>query len=597
MARLILKSPYLKYGGSNSVSGYLKYIGTRERVELLPDDRPPTRKQEQFITKLVKDFPNSKELDEYSDYTAKPTKANASTFITRALEENWSAVQQSDGYMKYIATRPRAERLSDHGLFGDEDGVDLEKAIRELDQYTGNVWTHIISLKREDATRLGYNNAKSWMNLLRANRNDIAAAMNIPPNHFRWYAAYHNEGDHPHVHMMAWSTVPEEAYLTKEGIRQIKSRLMNQIFKQEMLHTYEQKSQSRDELVREARRAIRRLTREMAQSICSAPEIEQKMEQLAGQLGTVKGTLTRYQGAIRIHINPHLGGKPITQVTGKDVQKLYDALASHGNQITGKGLASSTIRGIHSMLHEALDAAKQAGLIPWNPTEEIPTPKFACKVKQILTDEQLDVFMAIIQQDDIWHDFFYTELTTGLRRGEICGLKWTDFNEADGTLKVRRTVHQEKGGKLTTWDTKTAAGTRTIILPPSTAELLRERKKSALTEWIFPNPLKPEQPTRPGTAYNRMKSLLKAAGLPDLRFHDLRHTFATHALTSGVDVKTLSGILGHTRSAFTLDTYTHTTGDMQRRAAEIVETFLTDIFGEELRPWEESARAVREPSA
>ena len=256
---------------------------------MLPDDRPPTRKQEQFITKLVKDFPNSKELDEYSDYTAKPTKANASTFITRALEENWSAVQQSDGYMKYIATRPRAERLSDHGLFGDEDGVDLEKAIRELDQYTGNVWTHIISLKREDATRLGYNNAKSWMNLLRANRNDIAAAMNIPPNHFRWYAAYHNEGDHPHVHMMAWSTVPEEAYLTKEGIRQIKSRLMNQIFKQEMLHTYEQKSQSRDELVRETRRAIRRLTREMAQSICSAPEIEQKMEQLAGQLGTVKG--------------------------------------------------------------------------------------------------------------------------------------------------------------------------------------------------------------------------------------------------------------------------------------------------------------------
>ena len=289
MARLILKSPYLQCDRNHPVSGYLQYIGTRERVELLPDDRPPTRKQEQLVRKLVKDFPSSKKLDEYSDYEAKPTKANASVFITRALEENWSAVQQSDGYMKYIATRPRAERLSDHGLFGDEDGVDLEKAIRELDQYTGNVWTHIISLKREAAARLGYDNAKAWQNLLRANRNDIAAAMNIPPNHFRWYAAYHNEGDHPHVHMMAWSTVPEEAYLTKEGIRQIKSRLMNQIFKQEMLHTYEQKSQSRDELVREARRAIRRLTREMAQSICSAPEIEQKMEQLAGQLETVKG--------------------------------------------------------------------------------------------------------------------------------------------------------------------------------------------------------------------------------------------------------------------------------------------------------------------
>ena len=289
MARLILKSPYLKCDGTHSVSGYLRYIGTRERVEVLPDDRPPTRKQERLVRKLVKDFPSSKELGEYLDYETKPTKANASVLITRALEENWSQVQQSEGYMKYIATRPRAERLGDHGLFSDEDGVNLEQAMRELDQYGGNVWTHILSLKREDAARLGYDNAKAWMNLLRANRNDIAAAMNIPPNHFRWYAAFHDEGDHPHVHMMAWSTVPEEAYLTKEGIRQIKSRLMNQIFKQEMLHTYEQKSQSRDELVREARRAIRRLTREMAQSICSAPEIGQKMEQLAGQLETVKG--------------------------------------------------------------------------------------------------------------------------------------------------------------------------------------------------------------------------------------------------------------------------------------------------------------------
>ena len=289
MARLILKSPYLKCDGNHSVSGYLRYIGTRERVELLPDDRPPTRKQEQLVRKLTKDFPEAKELGEYSDYEAKPTKANASAFITRALEENWSAVQQSDGYMKYIATRPRAERLGDHGLFGDEDGVNLEQAMDELDYYTGNVWTHIISLKREDAARLGYDNARAWQNLLRANRNDIASAMNIPPNHFRWYAAYHDEGDHPHVHMMAWSTVPGEAYLTQDGIRNIKSMLTNQIFQQEMLHTYEQKSQSRDELVREARRAIRCLTREMAQSICSAPEIEQKIEQLAGQLETVKG--------------------------------------------------------------------------------------------------------------------------------------------------------------------------------------------------------------------------------------------------------------------------------------------------------------------
>ena len=289
MARLIMKSPYLKCGNGSSVSGYLRYIGTRERVELLPDDRPPTRKQEQLITKLVKDFPDSKELDKHSDCKTKPTKSNASAFISRSLEENWPAVQQSEGYMKYIATRPRAERLGNHGLFSDEDSVDLAKAMDELDHYTGNVWTHILSLKREDAARLGYDNARAWRNLLRANRNDIAAAMNISPGNFRWYAAFHDESEHPHVHMMAWSTVPGEAYLTREGIQKIKSTLTNQIFKQEMLHTYEQKSQSRDELVREARRTIRKLTQEMARSICSVPEIEQKMEQLATQLETVKG--------------------------------------------------------------------------------------------------------------------------------------------------------------------------------------------------------------------------------------------------------------------------------------------------------------------
>ena len=233
-------------------------------------------------------------------------------------------------------------------------------------------------------------------------------------------------------------------------------------------------------------------------------------------------------------------------------------------------------------------------MIPKSAVEEIKLPKASHRPMQVLTDEQLDKFMEVIWEDLLWHDFFYTELTTGLRRGEICGLKWEDFDEADGTLKIRRTVHQERGGKLTTWDTKTATGTRTIILPPSTVNLLQNRKKSSLTEWIFPAPLRLEQPIRPSTAYNRMKTLLKQAGLPNLRFHDLRHTFATHALTSGVDVKTLSGILGHTRSAFTLDTYTHTTGDMQRRAAEIVETFLTDIMGEELKPWEESAKAAKE---
>ena len=289
MARLIVKSPYIKCGGGNSAGGYMRYIATRERVELIQNDRPPTRKQEQLIAKLVKDFPDAKEMGEYGDYQEHPTKANASAFISQALEENWSDVQKSDGYMKYIATRPRAERLGSHGLFGDKDGVELDKAMAELESYTGNVWTHIISLKREDAERLGYDNARAWRNLLRAHRNDIAAAMNIPPQDFRWYAAFHDEGDHPHVHMMAWSVKPGQAYLSQDGIRQIKSKLTNDIFQQEMLHLYEQKTVSRDQLVREARQAMRELVQQMRTRICDHPEAERLMQELALQLETVKG--------------------------------------------------------------------------------------------------------------------------------------------------------------------------------------------------------------------------------------------------------------------------------------------------------------------
>ena len=289
MARLIVKSPYIKCGGGNSAGGYMRYIATRERVELIQNDRPPTRKQEQLIAKLVKDFPDAKEMGEYGDYQEHPTKANASAFISQAVEENWSDVQESDGYMKYIATRPRAERLGAHGLFGDKDGVELDKAMAELENYTGNVWTHIISLKREDAERLGYDNARAWRNLLRAHRNDIAAAMNIPPQDFRWYAAFHDEGDHPHVHMMAWSVKPGQAYLSQDGIRQIKSKLTNDIFQQEMLHLYEQKTVSRDQLVREARQAMRELVQQMQTRICDHPEAERLMQELALQLETVKG--------------------------------------------------------------------------------------------------------------------------------------------------------------------------------------------------------------------------------------------------------------------------------------------------------------------
>ena len=225
MARLIVKSPYIKGGAGGGPGGYLKYIGTREGVELLPA-----------------------------------------------------------GYMEYMAERPRS-----HGLFGDEDNVDMDDVMKELNECPGNIWTHIISLKREDAERLGYDHAAQWRNLIRSHRNEIAAAMNIPPGDFRWYAAFHDEGGHPHIHMMAWSVKPGQAYLSKDGIRKMKSALTNDIFKQELLHTYEQKSSSRDELVRRAREEMKALIQEMRTSIGSHPEVESLMMTLVTQLGEVKG--------------------------------------------------------------------------------------------------------------------------------------------------------------------------------------------------------------------------------------------------------------------------------------------------------------------
>lgn len=234
----------------------------------------------------------------------------------------------------------------------------------------------------------------------------------------------------------------------------------------------------------------------------------------------------------------------------------------------------------------------EQGLIPTNPADKVEPPKIVRQPMNVLNEEQLDAFMETIKTDPVWYDFFYTELTTGLRRGEICGLIWTDFDQQSGTLKVSRTLHREKGGRLVAGDTKTYAGTRKIVLPPSTAELLRVRKKKSFSPWIFHDPLHPEIPIDPNNAYLQLKKFLADAGLPSIRFHDLRHTFSTYALASGVDAKTLSGILGHTKASFTLDTYTHATGDMQKRAADIVGGFLTDYLGEELKPWQNAENAA-----
>ena len=296
-----------------------------------------------------------------------------------------------------------------------------------------------------------------------------------------------------------------------------------------------------------------------------------------------EGTLSVYKSLIENQIKPYIGNRPLSTLTTNEIQKFYNAMKKNGrvhqNRNGSNELADSMVRKIHMLLHESLDMAIRQRLVVNNPTNGTTIPKNNYQAKQILNDEQLEKFMEVIKTDKQWHDFFYTELTTGLRRGEICGLRWEDFDEQNGKLKIRRSVGRIKNGVLPIGETKTETGMREILLPPSTTELLAKRKENAVGDWIFHNFCRPEEPLNSQSAYTHLKVLLKKAELPLIRFHDLRHTFATHAIAGGVDAKTLSGILGHTNASFTLDTYTHVTTDMQKNAAKIVGNFMDDIIG------------------
>ena len=250
--------------------------------------------------------------------------------------------------------------------------------------------------------------------------------------------------------------------------------------------------------------------------------LDRWLEQMSSVLRP--STLEHYRSDLEHHVKPYLGQKGLTQITPADLRKLYDTLKQRGRvhprSGQSRGLSTTTVHGIHTTLHHTLKSAVDQRLLPHNPADHVEPPKVARKTMNILNDEQMDTFLSAVEQDPIWHDFFYTELTTVLRLGEICGLMWPDFDERKGMLSVRRTLHREKGGRLVTGDTKTYAGTRKILLPSSTAEQLTNRKKHSYSQWIFPNPLRPEAPMNPATAYHQLKKILAENNLPDLRFHE-----------------------------------------------------------------------------
>ena len=286
MARLIQKSGYIKNG---KASGYMEYVATRDGVEIIQSTEPVTRKQERFIKRLLKDFPDAKELFEYSDYLQTPNRGTASAFIATVLDTHLHEVESESGYMSYIAQRPRAEKHGGHGLFCEADTTDLKAAKAELDAHDGKVWTFIFSLRREDAERLGYNKAAAWQNLLKQESAAIAGAMRIQTDDFRWYAAYHDEGHHPHVHMMVWSAEPKKGYLTREGIAAMRSKMTNAIFHEEMKELYIKKDAAYKESVQTARDALVTRITAMEHSDCADPVIEQKLWELSQTLERVDG--------------------------------------------------------------------------------------------------------------------------------------------------------------------------------------------------------------------------------------------------------------------------------------------------------------------
>ena len=288
--RVIFKCPHIKGGAKAAahLSNYVSYISTRVGVERVDPGRasmPATKKQLKMVEQLLREFPSSRGLFEYEDFLAAPTRGSASEFISRAIEDNYEQIAKMENYVDYIANRPRVQKLRTHGLFtANDDPLVLSQVADEVAHHPGVVWLPIISLRREDAARLGYDSAENWRRLLSTHAMDMAEAMKIPLEQFRWYAAFHDEGNHPHVHMVCYSADGKAGFLTKQGIADIKSMLAKEIFQQDLISIYQRQTQRRDELTEDAGEVMHRLVSEMQGGTLDSQHIGQLMAELAQRL-------------------------------------------------------------------------------------------------------------------------------------------------------------------------------------------------------------------------------------------------------------------------------------------------------------------------
>lgn len=268
----------------------LQLVREWKRLMILKKFAPATTKQKNLIEKILKDFPDSKDMFEYVDYLEKQNVGSALDFISRVMEDYAYEISGRKAYADYIATRPRAERFGSHGLFTD-DGVQvqLSKVTEELDKHKGNIWTAIISIRREDAERLGFNTGTRWRDMLRTQTATLAENLKIPTQNLHWYAAFHNESHHPHVHLIAYSTVENEGYLTQKGVENLRSSFAKDIFQQDLLCVYEKQTEHRDKLRAEARYVVDDLVSKINSEIYINSSIQQKLLELAHRLSKTSG--------------------------------------------------------------------------------------------------------------------------------------------------------------------------------------------------------------------------------------------------------------------------------------------------------------------
>ena len=284
-------------------------------------------------------------------------------------------------------------------------------------------------------------------------------------------------------------------------------------------------------------------------------------------------TQAAYENRIYNHIIPEIGKKKLSELTQNDLQQFYARLKKSGRlQYTdnlGKGLSDRMVRSCHGICRTALDKAVTDGIIWENPAIGCKLPPKKSREMQVLSIEEMQRFLIQAKYDG-YFEILLLALTTGMRRGEVMGLQWNDLNFKTGELNIKRQAYYVKG-EIIVSEPKTKSSIRTIILPKSVVSVLSELRKTVNSRWMFPSPVKEDTPRNPHTVYKKMQLILERCGCKKIRFHDLRHTFATTALANGMDVKTLSAIIGHVSSKTTLDIYLHSTDSMQRQAADKID--------------------------